>query len=470
MSKTLYRIICSRSGLEFEAETRRFKVHPQISYYTAHKDADIRYPAIQVIERGKKEGWNSIEKFLEEIKLALNPPPAPKVHYHLECAWVAKITGYHEKFEYEREFLKAVETNGRFKRFLLEDPGLYQSCYKSAKGNETRQWWLVADKNSFKEIKVEQALEILGANPLVAEKLRQQQIRTNAKKIVSAVYLGAVGQTVKAEGSWVKILALESRTEYEDEDGLITDDFPGDTRCVAEYTTYTYWTELVEEEVANRLEQQQQAEQQLKERGVAAIRRIAEIALTPNRTAPKDCEPRGTKISFRDRRLSCDSPYLQIDQEAGLLWTVFYNGRDGDDWEWNNYGHSIASNQPLTPDLDLELTELIPVIYSLFPEAIATELIAEKAPKSAPAQQASRYGTDVQVEAPPKKSASKKAKVSPTLAEIRLAVRQTWEGKSTDEIKKKARKLGWIPKGANMRLKATWIAILRGLCQLQKTV
>lgn len=163
--KMMHKITCTRSGLTFEAETRRLRVHPKISYYTAHKDTDIRYPAIKVVERGKTEGWESIEVFESEIEKALNPPPKPPTPYHLECAWVAKITGYHPKFDYDRIFLEEVSTSGRFKRFLLTEPGLYQSCYKSAKGNETRQWWLAESANSYHEIKIDQVIEILGEKP-----------------------------------------------------------------------------------------------------------------------------------------------------------------------------------------------------------------------------------------------------------------------------------------------------------------
>lgn len=143
MINQLIEVVCSRSGLKFEAENRRKKVHPEIAYYTTHKNYDIRYTAIAVIEKGKAEGWGTIEKFEEEIQKALNPEPPTRPDYDFEGAWAAVIEGSNEKYRFNRVFLKAVDTEGRFKRYAFADNGIYECCYKSGKGNETRYYYRV---------------------------------------------------------------------------------------------------------------------------------------------------------------------------------------------------------------------------------------------------------------------------------------------------------------------------------------
>lgn len=97
----------------------------------------------------------------------------------------------------------------------------------------------------------------------------------------------------------------------------------------------------------------------------------------------------------------------------------------------------------------LEMTSLVATTTS--------EPAPETAPESAPQSTAKKRAA--------KKPAAKKpaAKKNPTLAEIRARVRKGWGTEGTEEIKKRARALGLIPKGASMRLKATWTAILNGL-------
>lgn len=150
-------ITCSRSGLVFEAENKRTKIHPGISWYTAHRDTAVRYPAVAVIERGKTEGWDSIAKFKSEIEKALNPVPDPEPDWDLSTSdsttpdgygkakkgYIAKIVGSDSKFRYKREFLTEVKKDGRHRYFKLVEDGVYQACSYSAKGNKHESWYQV---------------------------------------------------------------------------------------------------------------------------------------------------------------------------------------------------------------------------------------------------------------------------------------------------------------------------------------
>jgi hypothetical protein len=359
-------ITCKRSGLKFEAENRRRSVHPSISYYTSHKDMDIRYAAIPVIERGKTEGWKTVEQFEAKIEAALDPPPPLAIDWDLECAWVACISGYSEKFGYNRDFLKEVEKNGRFNRFKLSEDGLYESCYKSNKGNQTRQYFQV--KNGKRtEISQSELDSLLGDRPLKKEE-RLQNLEGCEKVETGEKYLGDAGAIAHWEDHHFEIVDFSVKTEYEDEDGIITNYSPCDTYCVAEYHQYTYWLKPATEEQIAALQETLSDNNA----AAAAVKRCKEIARSGGWTTPKDANPRGSKIGYRDKVLSYDSPYLQIDQSAGLLWAVSYNGRDGDDWSFNNAGGGtqVAHCTNLTPELEAEVLALAEVIQRVYPEGI----------------------------------------------------------------------------------------------------
>jgi predicted component of type VI protein secretion system len=103
----------------------------------------------------------------------------------------------------------------------------------------------------------------------------------------------------------------------------------------------------------------------------------------------------------------------------------------------------------------------------LFRQPVATVPVTEPVTEPAP-QPVPEPVTEPVAKKPAAKKAKAKAakpatKKSPTLAEIRATVRQIWGTESTDEIKKRARAFKLIPKGANMRRKEIWIAILNGL-------
>ncbi|HEY9879011.1 MAG TPA: hypothetical protein V6D29_11175 [Leptolyngbyaceae cyanobacterium] len=141
--------ICKRSGLAFETEGRK-TVHPGISLWATHKDYDIRRAACDVIDRGKQEGWETLEKFEAEIEKALNPPDPKGVIVELRQAsrvgsfkkpWIARITGQSSSYGYSRNFLIPFETEkGGQWRFLIEEDGVYEACDRNSKGDERRSW------------------------------------------------------------------------------------------------------------------------------------------------------------------------------------------------------------------------------------------------------------------------------------------------------------------------------------------
>lgn len=216
---SIIEVTCSRSGLKFEAPNRRTKVHPEISYYTSHKNYDIRYPALVVIERGKKEGWDSLEKFEEEIYKALHPEPKPRPDYDFEGAWVAQITGSSEKYRFTRIFLNPVDEDGRFKRFVFGSSGVFETCYKSGKGNETRHYYLIEDEVR-KEIEFSQVEEMFPAIETIHE------ILFNSGCIKVKGNLGAVGQLIKHESSIWEVKRVESQEYWEDDDGITHTSYP----------------------------------------------------------------------------------------------------------------------------------------------------------------------------------------------------------------------------------------------------
>lgn len=81
--------------------------------------------------------------------------------------------------------------------------------------------------------------------------------------------------------------------------------------------------------------------------------RRAELFLVQGRVAstirtrgqrPEQAAPKGRQWPEKKRY---DNDYFLVDEEAGQIWLVVYNGRDGDGWDANNWMSSIAWVCPL---------------------------------------------------------------------------------------------------------------------------
>lgn len=156
--------ICPRSGLVFQVaieDKREGLIHPRIVWYTQHPNYDVRYPAIRVIERGKAEGWNTFEKFKEEIKLLLDPPKPTSEFPSITLSkkdgrkkpYLAQIEGYDRRYTLKRKFISPVATKDNLLTFLLEEPGFYES----KNGNGTIAYWS-KEGDSYSEITKEKVL------------------------------------------------------------------------------------------------------------------------------------------------------------------------------------------------------------------------------------------------------------------------------------------------------------------------
>lgn len=342
-------VICSRSGLKFEAENRRKKVHPEISFYTTHKDWDFRYAAVAVIERGKAEGWDSIEKFKEEIKKALNPEPQPRPDYDFEGNWAAKITGSDIKYRFSRNFLTPVDKEGRFKRYNLAaaGDGIYETCYESAKGNKTRRYWRIENG------------ELIDLQLEDVEKLFPEIVLSSIEGCIKVDKYFPEGSTVEHEGELYTVVRLDSVEQWEDEDGIAgTGRNYGGTHIVWEETQYTaYLRPATEEEIA-----EYNARKQAKAEKATAIARLIEIAktITTENKAPRVSDyPKGKEFVIRQGHFQANEVLL-LEDDGDRLWYLIFNGRDGDDWRPNNVASAyIGRYLEISPDLRIEIEELL---------------------------------------------------------------------------------------------------------------
>lgn len=367
-------IICKRSGLKFEAENHRMKVHPRISFYTTHKNYDIRYPAIAVIERGKEEGWNSIEKFLEEIEKALNPEPKPRPEYDFEGAYACRITGFHPKYRFEREFVDPVDKEGRFNRYNLraEPDGIYETAYKSAKQNVTKHYYRLEDG-----VLTELALsEVEALFPAIDPPAAPDR----AGCILVKAWLGAVGSVVQYDFDgtqgrspnpqlW-KIVEVEAQPHWEDEDGITgSGHYDGGAAIVAEWNQYKSYLRLA---TLAEIEQQERLDADK----AAAQNRTAEIKALWERVNADDAAvvplradyPQGPKVVvqrgyFQDNRILVLEPSTPTQPDR--LWALVYNGRDGDNWSHNNVADYIGRYIEIAPH---RAAELQPLFAALKPE------------------------------------------------------------------------------------------------------
>jgi hypothetical protein len=345
-------IICARSGLKFEADSRRKKVHPQIAYYTSHKNYDIRYPAIEVIERGKTEGWNTIEKFEDEIQKALNPEPTVRPEYDFEGAWVAKITGSDDgQYRFNRLFLNAIDSEGRFKRYKLNGDGIYECCYKSGKGNQTRYYYQVKDG-----VKEQIDLEIVEKLFPALESTENQSAVEGAIRIESPNPLGNKSDVITHSNQPHTIQHVEFKDLWEDDDGITHQGHPGQD-CVHSWVTYVYYLKpSTDEELASHAERVQK--NQIKVEAKKVLREIYDSISAPNGaiSPEKASYPNGEEIVVNQ---GYHQPNNLIVITEDRVWGLAYNGRDGDDWRYNNVaGAWIGSWIPLTLELKAQLAQI----------------------------------------------------------------------------------------------------------------
>lgn len=345
-------IICSRSGLKFEAENRRKKVHPRINFYTSHKDWDLRYKAVAVIERGKAEGWDSFEKFEAEIQKALHPDPPPRPHYDFEGAWVARIVGSDRKYRFERDFLTPVDKEGRFKRYNLvaQGDGIYETCYESAKGNKTRRYWRV-ENGELVQISLEDVETLFPEIPEIVPASVEGCLKVNKHF--------PEGTTIEHDGSIYFVVCLDSVDHWEDEDGIGgTGKYYGDSYIVWEKTEYTaYLRPATESEIAE-YQARKQAELS-KKSAIARLHQIAEMIGTGAEQPPRSNYPKGQQFVLRQGHFQANEVLL-LESDSDRLWHLTYNGRDGDDWRPNNVaGTHIGRYLTISPDLRAEVEELL---------------------------------------------------------------------------------------------------------------
>src|ERR1700752_4737204 len=67
--KTMVTVTCKKTGIQFEAASRRTKNHPQIMAWLsdAYKNNWLSQ-AEEVIREGKSQGWTTIEQFIDALR------------------------------------------------------------------------------------------------------------------------------------------------------------------------------------------------------------------------------------------------------------------------------------------------------------------------------------------------------------------------------------------------------------------
>jgi hypothetical protein len=344
-------IICKRSGLKFEAENRRKSVHPKISWYTTHRDYSIRYPAVAVIERGKQEGWDTLEKFEAEIQKALNPEPQPRPEYDFEGAWVAQITGSHSTYRFDRTFLEAIDSEGGFKRYNIKasGDGIYETCYKSAKGNETQHYYRV-ESGSLTEIELAEVEALFPEDEIAPQVSIEACISTER-------YLGKAGEIVEHEGKVYEIIRVDESSKTVSE----WDDFEDEHRSWKE-PVYKSWLKEASAEVSEtflKAKAQTELESATKKIAIARLKEISSTITIENGSVAPEFAPYPTGKTFVVQQGHYQANHLLV-LEDNRLWYLIYNGRDGDLWDLNNVENGyIGRWLEVSPELKAEIEELL---------------------------------------------------------------------------------------------------------------
>jgi hypothetical protein len=138
------------------------------------------------------------------------------IAYHFYGAWVALITGFNDRFGYQRELLEAVKTKGRFNYFRYPKEGIVETCYKSAKGNDTRYFRLIEGGVEVKILTEEEVDDRLGGRPNPEEMAKNLADRT----FKTSTSMGQIGQTIKVGEEYFVIVSVSTVTTCHDEDGI----------------------------------------------------------------------------------------------------------------------------------------------------------------------------------------------------------------------------------------------------------
>lgn len=378
--------VCEKSGLRFRAEGSE-RTHPGIVFYSQHPDWDYRCSALRVIERGKREEWDSIEKFKTEIEAELNPD-APEESAVTPTLWVshlcyvrsddvkvrgycAKILGPCDTYGYKRQFLEPVDKQGkRTVGFLLTQDGVYDSKSYSRAGNCDHRWWKVVDAVAT-EITREEAELIAGPPALTkAQKLaitkKQASAdrlarRATATEVIKGDFPHATGALFDRDGQiWIVVDTVDERW-WEDENGV-----RGKGRYYGEANiVHDVWERVetwirpatTEEIAAHQAKVDREAKHKANWQRLLEIYRMADDpaagALVPNEKRPW---PRGVQIEVP---VSPGTNYLVATESE--VWAIMYNGRDGDDWSLSNVGNGIGSYLA-DPALAREAAALIKIV------------------------------------------------------------------------------------------------------------
>lgn len=351
---------CPRSGIEFEVaieDHRDDLVFPKCRYYLSHNNWEVRGPAVRVIESRKWDSWEELEAAIE---LELNPPPEPEPEcaFKFEGDWVARITGASAKYRFSRDFVNRTDwADGKSGRsvYHIKQDGVYETCYKSRKGNESRCYYSVENG-----VATEISLTDVEALFPVIEEQKPSQPSLEGCSVVEA-QLGAEGDTVEYDGQIVVIVKVDRVYNWEDEDGISGTGHQW-TDCDILFEWYeftTYYRPATEEEAVTYQEakaqklQKAKAEDQLKELARDILDR------TDSQSPSIKYIPQGPKFTITPG-YATDFQKLVLD--GNKLWNLQYNGADGDDWSHNNVGGShIGCYIEVDDSLKAKIEELMDI-------------------------------------------------------------------------------------------------------------
>ncbi|MFA5801203.1 MAG: hypothetical protein WC911_01870 [Thermoleophilia bacterium] len=120
------------------------------------------------------------------------------------------------------------------------------------------------------------------------------------------------------------------------------EDFGETGRGAGWYHPYTV-RPATEEESANLRGKHAEADAKVK---AATAAKMALQSAIQTAEYPKKAEPSGESIKIGQNET------IQVEPDLQHAWHIKYNGRDGDNWAYNNLGgHSIAHRFPMTPEL-----------------------------------------------------------------------------------------------------------------------
>lgn len=192
----------------------------------------------------------------------------------------------------------------------------------------------------------------------VVEEEAEHQLKSEATiTFVTGKHLGSIGTVIEHKGQQLFVLHCEGKDRYEDDDGVTHEGYGG-SNAMYDWIDYTYYCRPATKAEIAALVEKKRGVARRKEARARLIEISKSISVKNGAVAPTSVEyPEGRKLPIRQGLTHANKLLVMTETQ---LWSLNYNGADGDDWSHNNVsGAWIGCYVPLSSELKTEIEGIV---------------------------------------------------------------------------------------------------------------